>query len=242
MRSADRLAYAPDGWETPLPAGGGNEPFWSRFLERERAWCEALIARVRAEHPVLGSDDTALPYLAFGYVLALTAQHKDKITVLDYGGNLGEFYWVSKALVAGVEREFHCKEVPAIAAAGRLLSPDVIWHTDDECLDGPYDLVVFSGSLPYLRDWQGVLRQAVKGTRQYLYLADTPSVRGVPTYVITQRSGGVTNLGYVFNRSEIADTVQGAGLRLIREFTIGVHAPVANAPEQPNYGAWLFGR
>src|SRR5688572_12341321 len=62
VRSSDRLAYAPLGWETPLPPGAGNEPFWSRFVERERAWCQALIARVRAEDPVLTSDDAILGY------------------------------------------------------------------------------------------------------------------------------------------------------------------------------------
>jgi putative methyltransferase (TIGR04325 family) len=242
VHSTDRLAYAPRGWSTPLPPGSGNEPFWNTFVERERAWLQNLIARVRAGDPVLTSDDAILGYLAFGYVLALTARHKDKITVLDYGGNLGEYYWISKALLPDLELEFHCKELPAVAAAGRVVSPDVIWHTDEQCLDGPYDLIMFSGSLPYLRDWPMVLGRAAQGTRQYLFLGDIPSVRNVPTYVITQRSGGVTNLGYLFNRSEVADTVQRAGMRLVREFTMGVHAPVANAPEQPMYAGMLFTR
>ena len=241
MPSTDRLAVAPRGWNTPR-AGGGNEAYWTRFISRERAWCERLIARVRADDPVLASDDAILGYLAFGYVLALAARQQDTITVLDYGGNLGEYYWISKALLPGVKLEYHCKELPAVAAAGRDLTPDVIWHTDDRCLDDTYDLVLFSASLPYLQDWQAVLRQAAGATRQYLFLADTPSVREVPTYVITQRSGGVITLGYLFNRSEIVDTVQRAGLRLIRDFTMGPHAPVANAPEQPLYAGLLFAR
>lgn len=241
LRSADRLAYAPLGWNTPLPPGGG-EAFWGKFVERERAWCESLIARVRAEDPVLASDDAILGYLAFGYVLALTARQRHRVTVLDYGGNFGEYYWISKALVPGVEIEFHCKELPAIAAAGRLVSPEVSWHTDESSLESPYDLVMFSSSLQYLRDWQSVFRQAAQSTRQYLFLGDIPAVRGVPTYVITQRSKGATTVGYVFNRSEIADAGQRAGLRLIREFTMGQHAPVAQAPEQPLYVGWLFAR
>ncbi len=239
---ADHLAFAPDGWATPLPTGGGNEVFWSRFAERGRAECEALVARVRAEHPVLTSDDGMFGYISFGYVLALAARQKDKVTVLDYGGKFGEYYWLAKALVPDVEIEFHCKELPAVAAAGRGLAPDVIWHTDDQCLDGPYDLVMFSASLGYVPDWKGILGQAAQGTRHYLFLADLPSVRDVPTFVITQRSAGLTQLQYLFNRSEIADTLQRAGLRLIREFTMGVHAPVANAPEQPVYAGLLFAR
>ena len=242
VRSTDRLAFAPLGWETPLPKGGGNEAFWSRFVERERRWCQALIERVRAGEPVLTSDDAILGYLAFGYVIALTARHKDKITVLDYGGNLGEYSWIARALVPGLEIEFHCKELPAVAAAGRVVSPDVIWHTDDACLDGSYDLVMFSGSLPYLQDWNGMLGRAARATREYLFLGDIPSVRDVPGYVLTQRSGGATNLAYVFKRSEIASAVQGAGLRLVREFTMGPHMRVANAPEQPMYAGWLFAR
>ena len=64
----------------------------------------------------------------------------------------------------------------------------------------------------------------------------------VPPFVITQRSGGVTNLQYLLNRSEIIDTVQRAGLRLEREFAMGPHPPVANAPEQPTSVGWLFQR
>ena len=118
----------------------------------------------------------------------------------------------------------------------------MIWHTDDRCLEGSYDLVLFSASLPYLRDWPAVLQQAERATRHYLFVADTPSVRTAPTYVITQRSGGVSTIGYVFNRSEIIDTAQRTGLRLIRDFTMGPHAPVANAPEQPLYAGLLFAR
>ena len=241
IRSTDRLAFAPRGWDTPM-SGGFNEAYWNRFVERERAWCQALIARVRAGDPVLTSDDAILGYLAFGYVLALTARERDTITVLDYGGNLGEYYWISKALLPDVNLEYHCKELPAVAAAGRDLSPDVIWHTDDRCLEGTYDLVLFSASLPYLRDWPAVLQQAERATRHHLFVADTPSVRTAPTYVITQRSGGVSTIGYVFNRSEIIDTAQRTGLRLIRDFTMGPHAPVANAPEQPLYAGLLFAR
>ena len=47
--STDRLAFAPRGWNTPM-SGGFNEAYWNRFVERERAWCQALIARVRAGH------------------------------------------------------------------------------------------------------------------------------------------------------------------------------------------------
>ena len=241
VRTVDHYAYAPAGWDTPLPEGAGNEAYWASFIARERDYCGGLIARVRAGAPRLTPDEEIVNYILFGYVLALAARNRDKVTVIDYGGNLGDYYWIGRALVPGVELEYHCKELPAVAAAGRQMSPDVIWHTDDTCFAVSSDLVVFFGSLPYLPGWADILHRAAQSTRAYLFLS-IPSVRHVPTYVITQRSGGVTNLQYLFNASEIVDTVQRAGLRLVREFAMGPHPPVANAPEQPLYVGWLFAR
>ena len=240
VRSVDHFAFAPQGWNTPLSAGSGSEAYWSSVVAPERALCE-LIARVRAGQPALTADDEMMNYVTFGYVLALAARHKDRLTVIDYGGSVGEYYWIGKALVAGVELEYHCKELPAVAEAGRRLTPEVIWHTDDACLTASYDLVMFFSSLQYLRDWQDILHRAAQAGRHYLFLS-VPSVRAVPTYVITQRSGGVTTLQHLFNRSEIIDIVQRAGLRLVREVAMGPHPPVAKAPEQPMQVGLLFQR
>ena len=243
LSSVDHYAYAPNGWATQLPAGAGSQEYWSTFIARERVACQALIARVRAGEPAWtpdGGDD--LKHVTFGYVLALAAREKPKVTVLDYGGNLGDYYWVGRALVPGVELEYHCKELPPIAAAGSQITPEVVWHTDDACLAEPHDLVMFSSSLQYLPEWQDILRRAARGTPGYLFLSDVPTVRHVPAYVATERSGGATNLHHQLNRSEVIDTVERAGLRLIREFAMGPHPPVANAPEQPTCAGWLFQR
>jgi putative methyltransferase (TIGR04325 family) len=243
VRSTTLLEYAPEGWSTPLPRSTSSDDSWIASLAQERVACEKLIVRVRAHEPLLHADlDENSKYCVFGYVLALASRHQTSISVLDYGGNLGDYYWIGKALVAGVELEFHCKELPAIAAAGRELTPEVVWHTDDTCLEASYDLVMFSSSLQYLPEWKAILQQAAQSTRHSLLLSDVPSVRHVPPFVITQRSRGRTSLQYLLNRSEIIDTVQRAGLRLEREFAMGPHPPVANAPEQPTSVGWLFRR
>jgi len=69
-----------------------------------------------------------------------------------------------------------------------------------------------------------------------------PTVRNVPAFVATERSGGVTNLHWQLNRDEVVRTVEGRGLRLVREFAMGPYPPVANAPEQPSCAGWLFER
>ena len=42
------------------------------------------------------------------------------------------------------------------------------------------------------------------------------------------------------NRSEIIATAERGGLQLIREFPMGPHPPIVNAPEQPTCTGWLF--
>jgi putative methyltransferase (TIGR04325 family) len=241
LRSVDHFAYAPEGWSTRLPASATSEDYWNSFIARERSACAALMARVQARDPMVTPDGDVKEVL-FGYVLALAARDKQQLTVLDYGGNLGDYYWLGTALVPDVDLEYHCKELPQVAEAGRRLTPAVTWHTDDGCLAQRHDLVMFSSSLQYLPGWQDILRRAAQSARGYLFLSDVPTVRDVPSYVVTQRSGGMTNLQYQLNRSEIVDTVEGAGLRLIREFAMGAHPPVANAPEQPTCRGWLFQR
>ncbi|MEX1993677.1 MAG: hypothetical protein WD929_03355 [Steroidobacteraceae bacterium] len=239
LRSVDHFAYAPEGWSTRLPASATSEDYWNSFIARDRSACEALMARVQARDPMVTPDGDVKEVL-FGYVLALAAVDKQKLTVLDYGGNLGDYYWLGTALVPDVDLEYHCKELPQVAEAGRRLTPAVTWHTDDGCLAQRHDLVMFSSSLQYLPGWQDILRRAAQSARGYLFLSDVPTVCDVPSYVVTQRSGGMTNLQYQLNRSEIVDTVERAGLRLIREFAMGAHPPVANAPEQPTCRGWLF--
>ena len=238
---ADHMAYAPEGWSTRLPAGATNEDFWNSVITRERSVCEAVIARIQTREPML-SVDGDLDYALFGYVLALAARGKQKVTVLDYGGNLGDYYWLGTALVPGVDLDYHCKELPKLAEAGRQLTPAVTWHTDDACLAQPHDLVMFSGSLQCLPEWQDVLRRAAESAPSYLFLADVPTLRVVPSYVVTQHVGGVVNLQSQLNRSEIVAIVERAGLRLVREFTVGAHPPVWNAPEQAIRVGFVFQR
>jgi putative methyltransferase (TIGR04325 family) len=242
LRSVDHFAYAPEGWSTRLPAGATSQDYWDSIIARERSFTEALIAHLQARAPMLLTLDEELKDLLFGYVLALAARDKPKLTVLDYGGSLGDYYWLGKALVPGTDLEYHCRELPKVAEAGRQLTPAVTWHTDDACLAQPHDLVMFSSSLQCLAEWQDILRRAAQSARGYLFLSDVATVRGVPTYVATQHTRGTTNLQNLLNRSEIVETVEGAGLRLVREFNMGPHPAVVNAPEQPRRVGWLFQR
>ena len=242
-RSTTLLEYAPRGWATPVPGEETSDDFWGAFLAQEQAFCESLIARVRSGDPMLCPDgDENWKYSTFGYVLALATRQQQVISVLDYGGNMGEFYWLGSGLVPGVQLNYHCKELPSVAAAGRRVSPDVSWHTDDSCFDATYDLVMFSSSIQCLPNWADILTRAARSARGHVFLSDVATVREAPSFVSTHRTGGHTGLLMAINRSELINTAEKAGLRLVREFPMGDHPPIVNAPEQPTCTGWLFRR
>jgi len=238
--SVDYMAYAPRGWATPLPGGVDRHAYWAMLIARERAVYQRFVARVHRGEPLL-EENEEIKHAVFGYALALTAR-KEHVTVLDYGGNLGEYYWLGKALVPGVTLDYHCKELPAVVQSGREINPSVTWHSDDSCFDRSYDLVMFSASMQYLPDWQEVLRRAAGSAGSYLLLSDVATVKDAASFVATSRSSGVTTLQIQLNRDDVVNTVERAGLRLMRELPMGAHPPVANAPEQPTCAGWLFQR
>jgi len=242
LRSDDEYAYAPGGWDTPLPGGVRNEDYWNAFIAHDRTACEAMMARVKRGEPPLIGAEYELKHMTFAYVLAISADGKERVTLLDYGGSLGDYFWHAKALLPRIDLEYHCKELPAIAEVGRQINPAVTWHTDDSCLRPAYDLVMFSSSLEYVKEWKDVLRRAADAARRCLLLSDVPTVRHVPPFVATERRGRVTNLHWQLNGSEVVDTVEAAGLRLHREFAMGPYPRISNAPEQPASVGWLFRR
>ena len=238
--SAEHFEYAPDGWATPVPSP--NE-FWSAFLPQERSMYEALMARLRAgESPLAAHSDEHVKYLTYAFVLALAAREQQTLSVLDYGGNLGEYYWIGRAVVPGINLDYHCKELPGVAAAGLALNPTVTWHTDDSCLSRTYDLVMLCSSLECVPHWRETLRHAAGAAHRYLFIQAVLTVSTVPSFVGRHRTGGRTRVLNLLNRSEIIATIEGTGLQLRQEFAIGGHPMVANAPEQPGRTGWLFER
>src|SRR5205814_1473746 len=61
--------------------------------------------------------------VSFGYVLALTARDRDGISVLDWGGGIGHYYALGRALLRGVEIEYTSRDLPLLSARGRELLP-----------------------------------------------------------------------------------------------------------------------
>ena len=242
FRSVDHYAYAPDGWRTRLPGDVTPEEYWAAHVRRCRVECEGLIAHVRDGKPVMTAPGADMRRITLGYVLALMARDHRAISILDYGGGLAEDYWIGRGLMPELTLDYHCKELPAFAEAGRALSPEVTWHTDDACLDRQYDVVMFSSSLQYLPDWAHMLRRAGGAARRHLFISNLPVVRHVTTGTATERSASVTNLHWLLNRDELVRVVDAAGFTLAQEIAMGDYPVVAAAPEQPTCVGFLFTR
>jgi putative methyltransferase (TIGR04325 family) len=247
------LEYAPEGWNTDL--GKDGEKGWNdpAATTEERAKWAAFCDVVQGTGPLgFCHEHTDLTitrdisfhnvHITFGYVLALAAHQNTTLSVLDYGGGLGHYYHIGKALHPDLDLDYHCWEVPAMAEAGRQLNPEIQWHTDKSCLNKSYDLIMISGSLQYAERWQEFLCEISKAVSvgKYLYLTRVPIVEEVESFVAVQKAFNTRLLHWQINKEVLLQAVEQAGFQVIREFVIGDRPFILNAPEQCELRGWLF--
>ena len=252
------LEYAPDGWEDATACDGGAQG-WNveKIVAVEKEKWSAFCQNLEGSKPLgFSHEDTDLsinrnPYfhnihVSYAYVLALLARHKDKISVLDWGGSLGHYYLLGRAVLPEVEIDFHCREVPLMCAQGKELCPDIHFYEDDSCLERDYDLVMINGSLGYFPNWKELLARLCGAAKDYLFLTRVLVVEHSRSFVARQHTDVYDYdselLTQVFNRREVLQTVAGTGLELVREFVVGPGPAVAGAPEPCSDCGWLFRR
>jgi len=182
--------------------------------------------------------------MSFAYALTLAARHKDRLFVLDWGGGIGHYYLLAKALLPGVEIEYHCKDVPILCEHGAQLFPQQYFYTDMSCFKRRFDLVLASCSLHYTEDWRTLLQRLAGATGDYLYVANLPTVQQCSSFVFIQRpyryGYNTEYLAWCLNRMEFLDAAERSGLDLLREFVYGHQPLIKSAPEQNVYRGFLF--
>ena len=235
------LEYSPLGWDETLVVDGS--PGWNAagVVEATQAENEQSYRLLLHGGP-LGTGHQHNLHVSFAYVLALAARHKTTLSILDWGGGLGYYYYVAKAALPGTSIEYHCKEVDALAAAGARAVPEVTWYSDESCLDRTYDVIMLSGSLQYAQDWEDQLRRISRAAFDWLYLTRLPVVEHVPTYAALQSVYGTRLLHWQFNRASVLGVVRSLGFDVVREFEIGDRPYIRGAPEQCELRGWLFRR
>jgi putative methyltransferase (TIGR04325 family) len=245
------LTYSPKGWDTDIPVGKNSG--WDCngvSLAEDKKWsvfCHAVSQTgplgFSHEHTDLTITDNLSFHnvnISFGYVLACAARQKADLSILDYGGGLGHYYQLGKALLPDLHLHYSCKDYPRLAEVGKKLNPDIHWFTDDTCLKNVYDLVIISGSLQYIRQWQKFLRDAASATGDYLFLTRVPVVKKAFSFIAVQEAYGTRMLHQQFNRAELLHAIDDAGFTIIREFLAGDCPYIKNAPEQCDLRGWLL--
>jgi putative methyltransferase (TIGR04325 family) len=248
--------YVPEGWERK-EAGqqirGWDEP---GVLEAYRAKVPDFASAVEGSGPIAFPTSAAFRdvppnvkdqniVLAYAYTLALASRTRDTVSILDWGGGVGLFYLLSRALLPSeVELDYHCKDVPVVCSHGREVLPQAHFYEDESCLERSYDLVVASSSLQYSERWQDVLAGLAYAAGDYLYLARVPVVSASTSFVVLQRAYrygfGTEFLSWVFNREELLQAAAQARLELVREFVFGERSDIRGSPEQDETRGFLF--
>jgi putative methyltransferase (TIGR04325 family) len=246
-----RLEYTPDGWQTKLKNTKNKGWNVNSVIDTEKAKWDIFCQNLKGSGPLGFSHEHTDPFvirnpnfhnvhISYAYVLALAAHKKDSISVLDWGGALGHYYLVGKAVLPDVDIDFHVKEVPLMAKAGEQLNPEVHWYDDETCLEREYDLVMMTGSIPYMEDWVDVLHRIARSIKKYLFVSRLPVIQNSPSFVAIQRLYNSQMLHQLINQAEFLETVKETGLSLVREFVVGDRPYIKGAPEQCEVRGWLF--
>jgi len=241
------------GWDVEAVAERHRQlwPLWTRALEGNGMlgvdfWCP-MRALDGGGQPVF----TDYPWahnaaMSFGYVIARAAHGKDTLSVLDFGGGIGQFAPLARALLPEVEIDYHVAETPTMCSLGSELNPGAHFHDSrgDDWEQRRYDLTLASGALQCTEHWQDNLARIARVASGHVFLSRVPVVFSTPTFVVLQRAEsyglGTEFLGWYINREELLETASGTGLALEREFVMMDHTPAVGAPEQATYRGFLF--
>lgn len=218
---------------------------WPEFLRLSQGNGPLGIAHeaMRLTQEDLGAHNTVM---AFGYVLALAAQGRPRLSLLDWGGGIGHYYVLARALLPETPIDYECRDLPRLVAHGASLFPEQRFRPATEPLEGVYDLVMASSSLHYSEDWRQTLADLARVTGEYLFITRLPTVRDADSYVYIQRPHAygyrTEYLGWCLNRKEFLAAAEALGLVLQREFIQSERPTIRNAPGPYLCQGFLFRR
>lgn len=216
---------------------------WPKFVEMVQGLGPLGIAHESslATDADVGSHNAIM---SFGYSIALAACGMSSFSMLDWGGGIGHYYLMAEAILPGVKIDYHCKDVPLLAEYGAKLFPQEHFYKDESCFERTYNFVMAGASFHYSEDWQAVLDNLAKVTKQYLYVAQLPVVRNAASFVFVQRpyryGYNTEYLAWCLNCEDFLRHAKALNLKLVREFVYGLKPLIYKAPEQNEYRGYLF--
>lgn len=251
-RARNEWQYLPNGWPVSAANGWNDQSILDAQLERWPAYEAAVREPTALRFSTMsgsgsqeGDEAAHNTAMVFAYALAVASHGRDHLSFLDWGGGIGQYAVLARALLPSLDLEYHCRDLPLLAAGGRRLLPQDRFHdSDDQAFERTYDFVLASSALQYVQDWRVTLGRLAKATEGYLLVTRQPFVARSASFVVLQRPhrhGYRTEYpGWFLNRDEFLEAANGVGLRLRREFLIAEKPFVPGAPEQAEYRGYLF--
>ena len=237
----------PEGLDPEGP-GWDVETVLTTYMRRWPSFIDALAATgpFRASPDSDGSSTADLAHhnatMVFAYALLFSGHERAQLRMLDWGGGLGHYLAMARALAPQIEMSYTCRDLSLLVAQGRALFPEARFVDDDSCFDRAYDFVLASASLHYSKDWAGTLRKLADATAGHLLVTRAPMVESASSFVFTQRPPDYSTEypGWCLNRPDFLRMAESVGLVLIREFDLGFAPVIASAPEQNRFRGFLF--
>lgn len=257
--------YVPEGWARartdPCVSGWNVDAVVERYRLLWPEWTRALLGTgtlgvdYTRSLRTIDTDAARVPtdlgwahdsVMSYAYALTLTARFKERLSIMDWGGGVGQFLPLSRVLLPGVEFDYHVKDVPVMCSLGRELNPAAQFHEDDSWRGRRYDLGLSISAFQFTEEWRDALMALAEVTDTHLFISRLPIVFRSPSFAVLLRGeayGFETQfLGWFFNRSELVECARSAGLELVREFVMLDETPAHGAPEQATYRGFLFHR
>lgn len=247
MPNDDSVWNEPAGWSHQSIADRQKEG-WPAFLwGLENGRPIGVPQNIPADQQIDVSVHNAVMIFAFLLGRVRSESERAAPSILDWGGGIGQYAQYAKAFFPKVPWDYHVKEVPELASAGRERNPGITFHSsDDAALARRYDAVFASGSIMYARDLYGLIGRLCDAVDRYLLVTRTPFVEEHDDFVVVQRPyryGYMTEYaGWFLNRPKLIAFAKARGFELDREFPLAERPYVPNAPEQCRYRGLLLGR
>ncbi len=230
------------GWALESVAQAYRER-WSKFLGSVEGTAALDSANARVQSATWSHNVV----MTFAYVVGLAAlesQAHASLSVLDYGGGVGDYFILARALFPQLQLDYHCVEVAQVVQVGMQVLPGVTFHSSPDWQLRRYDLVFANASFQYAEDWRAALGQFAGVTGRYLLIIQLPVVKRSASFIALQRAysyGYDTEyINWVLNEAEFLDCASEQGLELLREFNVGLQPDIVYAPEQCEYRGYLF--
>jgi putative methyltransferase (TIGR04325 family) len=192
--------------------------------------------------------DAFIDITAFAFSLAVSAHHRDRMSVLDWGGAFGHYSLIAKSILPSVSLDYVVKERPSLCRAGAELNSAATFIAGDEAaFSRRYDLVVAAGAIHYSADWRTVLARLAGVAAVNLFIGNLPLTNPAhSSFVVLQHLQrmrvAVDGPCWIIDRSEFLEVVRRCGFTVMREFLSTPPRRIQGAPANSEIVSFLLRR